>query len=120
MSISFHVAHRDSYAVVRVEGEPTLAEFLDFVETVGAQSAGWPTDCALFDLRSVRTLKTFTDHYSVGEAVAKHLRHLRKVASVVPADRLTRASEKTARQSGVALSVFISEGEAMQWLVSPG
>jgi hypothetical protein len=120
MSIDFKVEHRDRYSVVRVNGEPTLDEFLQFVERIGAQSHGWPSAHALVDLRSIRTLKSFTEHYAIGEAVGRLLGHLRRVASVVPADRLTRASQKTAQQAGVNLMVFTSEGEAIEWLTAGG
>jgi hypothetical protein len=117
MSLQFSVEQRPDYTVVRVEGEPTLDEFLVFVAEMGVQSPGWPGRIALFDLRSVRTLKAFTEHYAIGEAVARHLAHMHKIASVVPGDRLTRASEKTAKRSGVNLTVFTSEGEAIAWLL---
>lgn len=42
--------------------------------------------------------------------------HLRKLASLVPSDRITRASEKTAHRAGVSLMVFTSEAEAIRWL----
>lgn len=112
----FNVEHRALYSVVRVDGDPALDEFLSFVENVGAASAGWPAVRLLVDLRSVRSLKTFTEHYAIGEAVARHLGHFHQVASVVPADRVTRASEKTAQRAGVNLTVFTSEGEAIAWL----
>lgn len=116
MSVGFTVEHRALYAVIRVQGEPTLAEFIGFVEDVGVQTRDWPTRRLLVDLRNVRTLKSFTEHYAIGGAVVTHLHHMEMVASVVPADRITRASEKRARQSGVNLSVFTSEGEAIAWL----
>ena len=116
MSVHFTVEHRPLYTVVRVQGEPDLQEFIGLIETVAAASPGWPTRRGLVDLRSVRSLKLFTEHYAVGEAVGRHFGHLRRVASVVPADRLTRASEKTAQQAGVNLRVFISEREAIEWL----
>jgi hypothetical protein len=116
MSLTHQVELRTGYAVVRVEGEPTLGEFHAFIEAIAGESRTWPVKRALFDLRSVRTLTTFTEHYSVGEQVVRHLHHLHRIASVVPGDRITRASEKTARQSGVNLTVFTSEAEAIAWL----
>ncbi|WP_298929615.1 STAS/SEC14 domain-containing protein [uncultured Ramlibacter sp.] len=116
MSISFQVEQRTRYAVVRVDGEPALEEFLDFIAQIGAQSQAWPTPRLLVDLRSIRSLKSFTEHYAIGGAVARHMAHLNQVASVVPADRITRASEKTAQKAGVNLAVFTSEGGAIAWL----
>lgn len=118
MSLDFKVEQRQSHAVVRVDGEPTLEEFIGFIRSVGEQSKGWPTDRVMFDLRSVRTLKASAEHKTIGEEVGRSFAHLRKMASVVPADRLTRASQTTARQAGVKLTVFTSEGEAREWLLS--
>ena len=118
MGLTYTVEHRGDYSVVRVEGEPTLDEFLAFVKAVGEQSRGWPAPRALVDLRSIRSLKSFTEHYAIGEAVGRELGHLRKVASVVPADRITRASEKRAQHAGVNLTVFTAEREAMEWLAA--
>lgn len=116
MGLRHTVEQRTTYAVVRVEGDPSIDEFLRFVEELALESTSWPTQRVLVDMRSIRSLKTFTEHYAVGEAVARHMRHLHKVASVVPADRITRASEKTAQRSGFNLVVFINEGEAIDWL----
>lgn len=118
MSLQFTVEHRAGHTVVRVDGEPALDEFLGFIRRMGVESQGWPSDRALFDLRGVRTLRAFTEHYAVGEAVARELRHLHMMASVVPPDRITRASEKTAQRAGVNLRVFTEEQEALAWLRS--
>ncbi len=116
MSLTHQVELRPGYAVVRVEGEPVLDEFQAFIEAMGVESHSWPVQRVLVDLRSVRTLTTFAEHCAVGEQVVRHLHHLHRIASVVPGDRITRASEKTARQSGVNLTVFTSEAEAIAWL----
>lgn len=116
MSLSFQVEHRKEYSVVRVEGEPTLGQFLSFLQVMGVETSGWPTRRVLFDLRGIRTLTTFTEHFAVGEETARQLHHLHRIASVVPADRITRASEKTARRSGINLTVFTDEAQAIAWL----
>ena len=118
MTQGFIVEHRDAYTVVRIDSDPSLDEIVRSIETLGLLSHQWPHSRVLFDLRSVRTLKTFTEHYTIGEAVARHLKHLSRMASVVPADRITRASERTARLAGAALTVFTSEGEAIDWLTT--
>ena len=118
MALSYTVAHREGHAVVRVEGEPTLDEFLGFVHALAQESSAWPHKRMLVDMRGVRSLKTFTEHYAVGEAAARLLKHMRRVASLVPADRITRASEKTAQRSGLDLVVFTDEGAALAWLLA--
>ena len=119
MSLDYTVEHRAGCAVVRANGEPSLGEFIAFLQQMGTESRRWASDCVLFDLRGVRTLTSFTEHYAVGQEVGRQLKHVRRLASVVPADRITRASEKTARQAGVNLSVFTDEGEALAWLAAP-
>jgi hypothetical protein len=118
MSLSFKVEHREGYAVVRVDGEPSLGQFLSFLHLIGVETSAWSVKRVLFDLRGVRTLTTFTDHYAVGEEVARQLKHLHRIASLVTPDRITRASEKTARQSGINITVFTDEGEAIAWLTA--
>ena len=118
MDLSFSVEHREKYAVVRVAGNPSLGEFLSFLHQLGADSAAWPIKRVLVDLRGVRSLTTFTEHYAVGEEAARQLQHLHRVASVVPADRITRASEKTAQRSGLNLVVFTDEASAIAWLLA--
>ncbi len=117
MTPACHVEHRDRYTVVRIDaGEPALDAFLAIIALLGTQAQGWPNDCVLVDLRSVRTLKSAAEHQAVGQAVVRHFAHVRRMASVVPADRITRASEKTAQRGGVDLRVFTGEGEAISWL----
>jgi hypothetical protein len=116
MSLDHTVQQREGYAVVRVKGDPSLGELLAFIQYMGTETAAWPTRRVLFDLRGVRSLTSFTDHYAVGEETARQLRHLHRIASIVDPDRITRASEKTARQSGANLCVFITEAEALAWL----
>ena len=116
MSLDYHVEHGDNHVVVRAIGEPTLGEFIAFLQAVGVASANWQEDRVLFDLRGIRTLTTFTEHYAVGQEIGRQLGHFRRIASVVPPDRITRASEKTARQAGVNMKVFTDEIEALAWL----
>ena len=116
MPIRSATEYRDTYVVVRVEGEPTLAEFLAFVERLGVEASRWPVRRALVDLRAVRTLTTAQDHRAVGHAVVRHLAALERLASVVPGDRMTRNSEAVAKASGVNLRVFTGEREALDWL----
>ena len=118
MDLRFSVEQRERYAVVRVDGQPTLGQFLSFLREIGAETAAWPVKRVMFDLRGVRTLTSFTEHYAVGEEAARQLQHLHRLASVVPPDRITRASEKTAQRSGLNLMVFTDEGSAIAWLLA--
>jgi hypothetical protein len=118
MSLEFTVEHRQGYTAVGVRGEPSLGQFLSFIQLLAVESSQWATRRVLVDLRGVRTLTSFTDHYAIGEETARQLQHLHRIASLVDPDRLTRASEKTARRSGANLTVFTSEEEALAWLTA--
>lgn len=118
MSVSFSIRHREGYAAVQVSGRPSLAEFVDFIGRVAVESTQWPHARGLFDLRGIETLRAVTDHVAIGRAVAEHLRHMHKVASIVPVDRVTGISRKAAQEGGVNLAVFVSEEEAVGWLLA--
>jgi len=113
------VQHFDGYNAVRVSGAPTLDEFMDFIRRIAEESRAWPQQLLLVDLRAVTTIRSFTEQFSIGEAAGRQLKHLRRIASVVPQDRITRTSEKAARHTGIELKVFTSEAEAVQWLLAP-
>lgn len=117
MSLRFDVEHRERYSVVRVGGAPSLGQFLSFLQLMHVETAGWAAKRVLFDLRGIQTLTSFTEHYSIGEEAARQLSHLHRVASLVEPHRLTRASEKTARRSGMNLMVFTDEDSAIAWLL---
>jgi hypothetical protein len=103
---------------VRLDGEPSLGQFLSFIQLMGVETVDWPVRRVLFDLRGITTLRTFMEHYAIGQEAARHLQHLTRIASVVPPDRITRASEKTARQAGINLQVFTDEADAIAWLTA--
>ena len=113
------VQHFDGYNAVRVSGAPGLDEFMDLIRHIAEESRAWPQRLLLVDLREVTSIRTFTEQFSIGEEAGRRLKHLRRIASVVPEDRITRTSEKAARHTGVELRVFTSEAEAVQWLLSP-
>lgn len=116
MSLSFKVEQEEGYSVVRLAGEPSLGQFLSFLQLISVETASWPVKRVLFDLRGVHTLTSFTEHYAIGEEAARQLQHLQRIASLVAPDRITRASEKTARRSGLNLTVFTDADEAVAWL----
>jgi len=107
-----------SYLRAQVNGSPTLDEFLSLLSQIGGESAKRAKDLVLLDLQSVGRVYTFTEQFTVGQEIARSMMHLRKLASVVPPDRITRVSEKAANHSGANVRVFTSEAEAMQWLLT--
>lgn len=116
MGVSLAWERRTGYTVVRVVGDPQLETIVSALDVIAVESA--TASQLLVDLRGVSTLHSFTDQYTLGQAAAKKLAHLRKVASLVPVGRLTRNSERPARQEGLNLRVFEAEDEALTWLTA--
>jgi len=112
------VEHRNRYALARIRGEPSLAQFLSLIQRIGVESAAWPSNRLLVDLRGIRTLTSFTDRYTIGQESARQLGHLHRIASLIDHDLITRAGERTARRAGVNLTVFSDAAEATAWLLA--
>jgi len=104
---------------VKVSGPATLADFVAFIAEFGAESHRHGDKRALVDLLDVENHFKFTDHFQIGEAAAKELKHLERLASVVPANQITHTSEKVAVKQGLQLRVFTSMSEAIRWLRDP-
>ena len=104
------------YARVKVTGHPTLDQLLSLFHLLSIKSEGWVHDTLLIDLCGVESEFTAEEQAEVGREVANSLAHLRRIASVVPAHRITRISERAARLNGMDVCVFDSEDAAGAWL----
>jgi hypothetical protein len=116
MSYDVSVTQQRFYTRVAITGEPTIDQLLSLVHLLGVDSGSWKHDRLLVDLRRVTTQFTQAEQFSIGQEAATSLSHMRKIASVVPADRVTRISEKAARRDGTNVLVFDDENEALAWL----
>ena len=97
-------------------GEAVLADFIGLIDVVGVRTERTGHRRVLVNLLGVTEGLKFTDHFSLGDEVARKLGHLERVASVVPEERRTRTSEKVANAQGVRLKVFTAEADALLWL----
>ena len=100
-----------------LKGSPSIGEFLVGLQQIGFESAKGEFDLVLLDLRQVEPVYSFTDQLRMGQEVARCMTHLRKLASVVPPDRITRVSEQSAKHSGATVRIFTVEAEALDWLL---
>jgi hypothetical protein len=83
-------------------------------------SGEWEPEVLLLDMRQVETVFTREQQFRLGQEAALSLAHLRKVATLVPAERITRVSEKAARRNGTNVRVFGDEQAALAWLRAAG
>ena len=56
------------------------------------------------------------ERQKVGELAAQHLRHLERIAFLVPPHKVSGVTQAAARERGLDLRVFSSEAEARAWL----
>jgi hypothetical protein len=116
MSFDVSVTQQPYYTRVVVSGAPSFDQLVSLVHVLGVDSSGWKHDVLLVDLRKVTTHFTEAEQRSIGKEAASSLAHMRKIASVVPAERVTHISERAARRDGIQVTVFVDEKEALAWL----
>ena len=116
MALQLHYEPLPGLLRVEVSGQATLADIIALIHSVAEETKRGAYTRALVNLQAVKEGLKFTDHYSVGEEVARKLGHLERLASVVPAERRTGTSEKVANAQGMRLRVFVSDAAAMAWL----
>jgi len=107
------------YVRITVEGEASIKDFVDLVLTTEQETVYWSDRRLMVDLRGLGGQLDPAEQVFLGELVAQNLSHLDRVASVVPAEQITRNSENAARQLGMQLRVFASDAEAAAWLAAP-
>lgn len=107
------------YIRVRITGGPSIGQLLSLIHLLGVESETWDDDKVLVDLRGVVTPFSPPEQFRIGQEAAASLSHMRRIASVVPPERVTRVSEKAARRNGVNVRVFDDEQQAIAWLAAP-
>jgi hypothetical protein len=116
MPLQIKIRRLGEFTSVKISGPATLEGFLAFIAEVGDETYRHGDKRVLVDLLDVENDFKFTDHFQIGEAAARELKHLDRLASVVPASQITRTSEKVALKQGLQLRVFTSMSEAIHWL----
>lgn len=117
MSFDVLVKRMPQFTRVRIAGELSFDQLISAVHLLGVESSGWEQDSVLVDLRGVVSVFSPAEQFRLGQEAAASLPHMRRIASLVPPDRITRISEKAARRNGSNVQVFTVEAEAMAWLL---
>ena len=116
MSMQVRLVRLRDYLDVEMEGPLDLPQLLAVIERVGKLTRDHGDERLLFDLSAIDGAPHVAAQMQLGEQVVRSLSHLTRVASVVPADRITRSSESMAQARGVRLKVFASKDAAIAWL----
>lgn len=118
MPFDVTVRRLPTFTSVTVTGPASLDAFVALITGMADETRRRGDRRVLVDLLGVQGELKFTDHFQMGTQAAQHLRHLDKLASVVPPERITHTSEKVAVKQGFQLRVFTSLDEAVQWLAA--
>jgi hypothetical protein len=116
MPLAAQIIRTPQFTSVTLTGPASLDDFVGLMTNLGEQTRLQGDRRILVNLLGVEGDLKFTDHFQLGSQAAQLLRHLDKLASVVPADKITHTSEKVAQKQGFQLRVFTTEEEAVRWL----
>ena len=116
MPLQITVRRLPEFTSVKIAGPASLADFVAFIAELGEDTRSNGDTRVLVDLLGVENEFRFTDHFQIGEEAAKHLKHLERLASIVPENQITHTSEKVAVKKGLQLHVFTSMTDAIRWL----
>lgn len=119
MDYSVKVTEHADYVRVVLSGLPSIDQFQAIFGVLGVESGDWAHEVMLLDMREVESKFSLEDEYRIGSDFVANLGHLRKVASVVPTERMTGTCERAARRRRAELRVFDSEHQALDWLRAP-
>ena len=113
--------HREAgLLVAEATGTASLADLCGLAALVGATTTLTGERRAMLDLLALEVRLAFTEHLQLGSTVAEQLRHLERVASVVPERYRTGTSEKVAQKGGLPFRTFTDTAQALRWLRENG
>jgi len=104
------------YLEIELTGHVDLPQLIALIARLEAITREHGDRRALFDLLQLEGELNVAGQMRIGEQVARCMGHLESVASVVPTERMTRASENVARSQGARLKIFDSKDAAIGWL----
>jgi hypothetical protein len=116
MGYTIRFAHGPLLSVADVTGLAFADQAEDALAEIERETKAHGAQYLLINLLDVVGTMEPEDHRQLGMLAARHLSHLKKVASLVPAEKVTHVSERAAQAEGMQLRVFVMLTEAMAWL----
>ena len=107
MRFDVSIAHEAGCTRVGVIGEPTLGRILSLMQVLEVDSASWPRESVLLDLRGLRAPLDRDELARLAGDAARRLRRMRRIA-VLAADAGLREAE--------GVRFFDDVGAALRWL----
>jgi hypothetical protein len=103
--------------VAHMKGEMPVDLMTSSFHILGVQSDGAGETCILVDLRELRTDYSPCDLICLGQELASSFVHLDRVALLARPTQSSYISERVARFTGMDLRAFVSEEDAVGWLL---
>lgn len=110
MSLDVCVTHEPAATRVRLRGPAPAGRVLSFLQLLAIDSAAWPRDGVLLDLREVEDRYDGPTQQRIACEAALVLRKRGKVAIL---------AEPGTMQEGGGARVFTDEDAALRWLAQP-
>ena len=114
--VSLHYTHGARFAVAQVTALAFFEAAEPVLQEIARRTRQFGDRRLLVNLLDVVGTLGVQEQTQLGMLAWKHLSHLEKLASLVPADKLTRLSENAARGQGMQLRVFTQLADAIEWL----
>jgi hypothetical protein len=114
--VSLHYTHGPRFAVVEITALAFFESAEPVIQEIARRTRHFGDRRLLVNLLDVVGTLGEPEQTQLGMLAWQHLSHLEKLASLVPADKLTRLSENAARAQGMQLRVFTQLPAAIEWL----
>jgi hypothetical protein len=85
MRFDVSIAHEASCTRIVVIGEPTLGRLLSLLQVLQIDSASWPREAVLMDMRGMQTRLGCEEQSALAADAARALRRMKRIAVVAPA-----------------------------------
>jgi hypothetical protein len=112
-----HYTHGPSFAVVEITALAFLENAVPVLVEMAHRTRERGDRRLLINLMDVVGTFGIDQQRELGLLAHQYLSHLERVASLVPPDKITHASELAAQAKGLQLCVFTELTAAIEWLV---
>lgn len=116
--ITLHYTRGPKFVVVEITALAFFESADPVVREIARRTREFGDKRLLVNLLDVVGTLGEDEQKQLGLLAWRHLSHLEKMASLVPADKLTRLSEGVARAQGMELRVFTELADAIEWLAA--
>ncbi|MES2634261.1 MAG: hypothetical protein V4669_14920 [Pseudomonadota bacterium] len=114
--MQIRIVRQKDFMGLEATGALDLDTLLEVIAKLGTLTRQSGEQRVLFDLLNLDGQPHVAGQMQVGDQIGKCLAHVQRVASAVPIDRITHASENVARTHGVTMKVFGDRHTAIAWL----